>query len=83
MLLFGEETWVLILRMEWALYSFQHRVARRITGKHLRQQADGSWEYLPLAEALGEAGLKGIRKSVTRRQNRFAVYWNATNSGPL
>ena len=30
--------------------------------------------YPPLAEALGEAGLEGIRKSVTRRQNMVAQY---------
>ena len=66
-LLFGEETWVLTPRMERALDSFQHRVARRITGKQARRRTDGSWEYPPLAEALGEAGFQEIRKSFTRR----------------
>ena len=40
-LLFGAETWVLTPRMERALDSFQYRSARRITGKHPRQRADG------------------------------------------
>ena len=55
MLMFGAEMWVLNPRMERALDSFQHRVVRRITGKQLRIRADGSWEYPPLAEAMGEA----------------------------
>ena len=55
-LLFGEETWVLTPSMERDLDSFQHMVARSITGKQPRRRVDGSWEYPPLAEALGGAG---------------------------
>ena len=32
-LLFGAETWLITPRMEQALDSFQHRVARRLTGR--------------------------------------------------
>ena len=71
-LLFEVETWVLIQSMDKALESFQSRFARRLTGKMPRQQMYGSWDYPPLAEALGEAGLEGIRKSVTRSQNTVA-----------
>ena len=60
LLIFGAETWVLTQRMEKALDSFQSRVARRLTGKQPRQKTDGSWDYPPLAEVLGEAGLEGI-----------------------
>ena len=49
-------------------------VARRITGRQPRRRGDGSWAYLILEEAMGEAGSEGIRKSVTRRQNTFAQY---------
>ena len=42
-LLFGAETWVLDPRMERALDNFQHRVARRITGRHPRIWGDGIW----------------------------------------
>ena len=73
-LLFRVETWVLTQRMEKALDSFISRVARRLTGKKPRRRTDGSWEYPPLAEALGEARLEGIRKSVTIRQNMVAQY---------
>ena len=40
-LLFGAEMWVLTPRMEQALDSFQHRVARRLTGRHTRRQGMG------------------------------------------
>ena len=68
-LLFGAETWVLTQRMEKALDSFQFRVARRMTGRQPQQKKDGRWYYPPLAESLREAGMEGIRKSITWRQN--------------
>ena len=73
-LLFGAETWVLTPRIEKSLDSFQSRVARKITGRQLRQQKERSWEYPPLAGAMREAGMVGIRTSITRRQNMFAQY---------
>ena len=74
MLLFGAETWVLAQKMEWALDIFKSRVNMSNTGKHPRRREDGSWDYLPLAEVLGEVGLEGIRTSVTRRQNTIEKY---------
>ena len=56
------------------MYSFQHRVAQRLTGRQPRRQGYGSWAYPPLEDATEEAGLEGIRKSVTRRQNTAAQY---------
>ena len=44
-LLFGEETWVLTPRMEWDLYSFQHRVTQRLTGRQPRRRGGKSWAY--------------------------------------
>ena len=73
-LLFRAETWVLTLRMEWALDIFQHRVARRLTGRQRRRRGGGSWSYPPLEEAMGESDFEGISKSVTRRQNTVAQY---------
>ena len=57
--------------MERDLDSFQHRVARWITGMQPWRRGDGIWEYPPLVEAMGEAGFEEIRKLVTRRQNTF------------
>ena len=73
-LLFGEETCVLTPRMERALESFQNGAARRITERKPRRRGDGSWTYPPLKEAMREAGLEGIRKAITRRQNTVAQY---------
>ena len=73
-LLFRVETWVLNSRMERALSSFQHRVARRLTGRQPRRQGNGSQEYPSLADALVESGFKGIGKYITRRQNMIAQY---------
>ena len=73
-LLFGAETWVLTPRMERALDSFQNRVVQRLIGRQLRRQGDGSSNYPPLEEEMGEKGFKGIRKLVTRRQNTVAQY---------
>ena len=36
-LLFGEESWVLTKKVEYALDAFQGRVARRLTGRQPRQ----------------------------------------------
>ena len=73
-LLSGVETWMLAPRMERALDSFHRRVAQRLTGRHPRRQGGVSWSYQPLEESIGEAGFEGIRKSVTRRQNKVAQY---------
>ena len=37
-LLFGANIWILTYRIEWDLSSFQHRVARRLTGMNPRRQ---------------------------------------------
>ena len=39
--LFGSETWVLTAQKKKALYSFQSRVARKITGRQPRRRKDG------------------------------------------
>ena len=49
MLLFGSETWLLTPHMERALGSFEHWVARRITGRQPRRKEEGRWDYPPLA----------------------------------
>ena len=73
-ILFGVEMWVLTLRMEKALDSYQYRVASSITGRQPRQKKDGSWDYPPLEGALREAGMVGIHTYITQRQNTFAQY---------
>ena len=47
-LIFVSETWVMTPNMGRSLGIFQNVVARRITGKHPKQQLDESWDYPPL-----------------------------------
>ena len=72
-LILGAEKWVLTPR-ERALYSFQNRVVRRITGRQPREQGYGSWDYPPLTEGMAEADFEEIGVYVTRRQNMVAQY---------
>ena len=73
-LLFKAETWVLTPRMERALRIFQHKVARRITGRQPRRRGDRSSDYPPLAATMAESGFEEIGTYVTRRQNTVAQY---------
>ena len=73
-LIFGADTWVLTLRMEKALESFQSRVVKKITGRQLQQRKDGIWEYPPLVGVMKEAGMVGIWTSITRRHNTVTQY---------
>ena len=43
-------------RMGRDLGIFQHRVVRRIRGRHPEQRVDGNWEYPPLNTAMEEEG---------------------------
>ena len=45
-LIFVAETWVLTPRMERALSSFQHRVARRLTRRQTRRRGGGEFGYI-------------------------------------
>ena len=73
-LLFGLETWGLTPRIRRSLGSFQYRVARWITGKHLRQQEEGGREYPTLAAAMEEVGFEEIRVYILKRQITVAQY---------
>ena len=55
-LLFEVDTWVLTPMMERALSIFQHKVARRLTGRQPRRRGGGNWDYPLLEEAMVEAG---------------------------
>ena len=82
-LLFRAETWVLNTRMERALSSFQHRFARRLTG---RQPRRGGWE-LGIYSAGGVNGGSGLRGDwdIRHKEAEYdrSVYCDATDSGPL
>ena len=61
-------------RMERALGSFQHRVARQITGRQPKRQEGGIWEYSPLDIVIEEAGFKEMGAYVLKRHNTVAQY---------
>ena len=73
-ILFPLEIWVMTSRMVRALGSFQHRVARWITGRQPHRKVDGSWEYMPLETDMEEAGLEDMREYVLKSQNMAARY---------
>ena len=56
-LIFGSETWVLTPLMERDLSSFQHRVARRLTGRQMIRQGRGE---LVISSASGGDGGSGL-----------------------
>ena len=59
-LLFGSETWVLTVGMKTKLASFHSRCARFITGKHIRENPDGSWTCPPTKDVLEESGVRTL-----------------------
>ena len=71
-LLFGTETWVMTPCMEWALGSFQHGVAQRITGRQLRRKEGGGRYYPLMATAIEEAEFEEIGVYILKRQNTVA-----------
>jgi hypothetical protein len=56
-LLYGSETWTITPRMLQTLNGFHHRMARRISGLMPTRQADDTWYYPPIEQALEAAGL--------------------------
>ena len=73
-LIFGSKTWIMTPRMEWYLVSFQHRVARRITGRQPGMWEEGVWEYPPLSTAMDESVFEEIAVYILKRQNTVAQY---------
>ena len=72
--LLGSEIWALTARMEKDLDSFQSRVARKITGRHLRRGKDRTWYQPSLEGAMKEAGIVRIRTSILQRKNTVAQF---------
>ena len=76
-LLYGSETWVLTNFQLKRLRSFHARVARYLTGRHIRQNEDGTWVHPPTADVLEEAGLETIDEYIKRRRDtvrRFVMF---------
>ena len=67
-LLYGSETWTLTEGLKRQFQSFHSRVARFLTGKHIRPLEDGSWHCPPTEDVLQEAGLETVEEYILRRR---------------
>ena len=66
-LLYGSESWVLSQSMLRNLESFHRRCARYITGRHIRENADGTWTCPDSKTTLSMAGLLPIDQYIRTR----------------
>ena len=65
-LLYVSETWVMSPRIGRTLGIFRHRVNHRLAGRQPHKILNGMWVYLPMAEAMSEAGLQEVETYITR-----------------
>ena len=73
-LLYGSESWTLMGRMIGRLRSFHHRVARYITGRHIKELEDGTYFCPSMKEVLKAAGMETIEVYMDRRRNTVRKY---------
>jgi hypothetical protein len=72
-LLYGSETWVMSPKMLSKLEGYHKESSCRLTGRTpVYHRWKDEWQYLPLGNALEEAGLFPIDEYITRRRNRIA-----------
>jgi hypothetical protein len=89
-LLYGSESWVISERTLLKLRSFHRRCARYITGRHIRENDDGSWTCPNSARTLEEAGLWTVEEYIERRRSTVmgyaverSIYRRCKDSKPL
>ena len=73
-LLFLLETWLISPRIGRTLCGFIHWVILQLKWQQPRRKVDDSLSYLPLATAMGEAGLGEVETHFDRRQNTAAQF---------
>ena len=79
-LLYGSESWIISKHKLSQLRSFHHRVARYITGRHIKQRPDGTYECPPTSEVLEMAGLYPLETYIERRRQ---TVWEAVKNRPI
>jgi len=68
-LLYGSESWTITTSIMQKIKSFHARVARSLTGRHIKQRPDGTWDCPPTTEVLEGAGLETIEEYIIRRRH--------------
>jgi hypothetical protein len=68
-LLYGSESWTLSEYTLRKIRSFHSRVARHLTGRHIRPLENGEWYCPPTADTLSRAGLFTIDEYIQRRRD--------------
>ena len=67
LLLFGDETWLVTLRMGRFLGGFQDQVVQLLTGWIPWRRSDGRWEYTLAEVVIEEAGLNPMETYIRQR----------------
>ena len=68
-LLYGSESWVASETVLKQVRSFHHRVARYISGMHIRKNRDGTWTCPSSKDVLEKAGLKPLEEYIRKRRD--------------
>jgi hypothetical protein len=88
-LLYGSESWYMTKATVNFFKSFHMRVARYLSGRHIRPLEDGTWLYPVSEEVLEETGLFLIETYIEKRRamifeyiSRQPIYNKCKNSRP-
>lgn len=73
-LLYGSETWVVCETGRRKLSSFHNRCARYITGRHIKQQEDGTWVYPCSKITRKEADLLTVEEYIQKRKQTITPF---------
>ena len=73
-LLYGSETWAVTTSMINKLENFHRKCARHITGQHIRNNRDGTWEYPQTTEIFRMTGLEPMTDYIERRRKTVSDY---------
>ena len=73
-LLYASETWVMTDRLWIALNTFHHKVARYITGDHIRLMSNGEWILPSSEDVLERTGLFTMEEYVNRRKETILPF---------
>ena len=73
-LLYGSESWCMTKATVKKFKSFHMRVARYLSGKHIRPLEDGTWLYPVSEEILEETGLFPIETYIEKRRATIFEY---------